>query len=73
MLQFLMRTLSGIVRQVYRRTPIQQIATTDSSIRRMPYRGGDESVIWPAAFVRLVGCGPNVGLLWYLYRMDRQQ
>jgi len=37
------------------------------------YLGGDETVIWPAAFVSLVGFGLNAGLLWYLYRMDRQQ
>jgi hypothetical protein len=37
------------------------------------YIGGDESVIWPAAFVSLIGFSLNSGLLWYLYRMDRKQ
>ena len=37
------------------------------------YLGGDETVIWPAALVSLVGFGLNAGLLWYLYRVDRQQ
>ena len=37
------------------------------------YLGGDESVIWPAAFVSLIGFNLNSGLLWYLYRMDRKQ
>jgi hypothetical protein len=33
--------------------------------------GGDESVVWPAAFVSL-GCFLlNAGLLWYLFRLDR--
>lgn len=36
------------------------------------YLGGDESVILPAALVSLVCFGLNVGLLWYIYRMDRQ-
>ncbi len=33
------------------------------------YLGGDEAVIWPAAF----GFSLNAGLLWYLYRMERKQ
>ena len=37
------------------------------------YLGGDESVIWPAAFVSLIGISINSGLLWYLYRMERKQ
>jgi hypothetical protein len=37
------------------------------------YLGGDESVIWPAALVSLVGFGLNGGLLWYLYRIERRQ
>jgi hypothetical protein len=33
--------------------------------------GGDESVVWPAAFASL-GCFLlNAGLLWYLYKLDR--
>ncbi|PWT83541.1 MAG: hypothetical protein C5B57_06665 [Blastocatellia bacterium] len=35
------------------------------------YLGGDRSVIWPAAFASLVCVVLNVGLLRYLYRMDR--
>ena len=37
------------------------------------YLGGDETVIWPAAFVSLVGFSLKAGLLWYLYRMERTQ
>jgi uncharacterized membrane-anchored protein len=36
------------------------------------YLGGDESVILPAALASLVCFGLNVGLLWYIYRMDRR-
>jgi hypothetical protein len=35
------------------------------------YLGGDESVIWPAAAASLVCLLLNVGLLRYLYRMER--
>ena len=35
------------------------------------YLGGDDSVIWPAAFVSLSCWLLNVGLLRYLMRMDR--
>lgn len=35
------------------------------------YLGGDESVLWPAAIVSLVCLLLNVGLLWYLNRLDR--
>lgn len=35
------------------------------------YLGGDESVIWPAAGASLVCLLLNVGLLRYLYRMER--
>jgi hypothetical protein len=34
------------------------------------YLGGDESVIWPAAFASLVCLGLNVGLIRYLYKME---
>ena len=34
------------------------------------YLGGDESVIWPAAFASLFGLLLNVGLLVYLRRME---
>ena len=32
--------------------------------------GGDETVVWPAALASLACLGLNVGLLWYLYRLD---
>lgn len=32
--------------------------------------GGDETVVWPAALASLGCLGLNVGLLWYLYRVD---
>lgn len=35
------------------------------------YLGGDESIIWPTALASLVCLGLNVGLLWYLYAMER--
>lgn len=35
------------------------------------YLGGDSSVIWPAALASLVCLGLNVGLLRYLYAMER--
>ncbi len=35
------------------------------------YLGGDEAVIWPAAAVSLVCLLLNVGLLRYLYHVDR--
>ena len=34
------------------------------------FLGGDESVILPAALASLVCFGLNVGLLWYIYKMD---
>lgn len=37
------------------------------------YLGGDHSVIWPAALASVVCLALNAGLLWYLYRMDRQR
>ena len=36
------------------------------------YLGGDESIIWPAALASLVCLGLNLGLLWYLYAMERR-
>ena len=36
------------------------------------YLGGDHTVIWPAAFVSLGCLAMNVGLLVYLYRIERQ-
>ena len=35
------------------------------------YLGGDESVIWPAAGASLMCLLLNVGLLRYLFRLDR--
>lgn len=37
------------------------------------YLGGDHSVILPAALASLVCLGLNAGLLWYLFRMERQR
>ena len=36
------------------------------------YRGGDTGVIWPAAIASLVCFLLNLGLLRYLYAMDRR-
>ena len=33
--------------------------------------GGDERIVWPAAFASLACLGLNLGLLWYLYRLER--
>ena len=35
------------------------------------YLGGDESVIWPAAFVSLLCFALNAGLLRYLRRIEK--
>ena len=35
------------------------------------FLGGDEAVIWPAALASLACLALNVGLLWYLGRMER--
>jgi hypothetical protein len=37
------------------------------------YLGGDESVIWPAAVASLLCLLLNVGLLRFLYRLERRQ
>jgi hypothetical protein len=37
------------------------------------YLGGDESIIWPTALVSLACFALNVGLLWYLYGIERSQ
>jgi hypothetical protein len=37
------------------------------------YLGGDPSVIWPAALASLICLGLNGGLLWYIFRMERQR
>lgn len=34
------------------------------------YLGGDTSILWPAALASLVFLGLNIGLLWYLHRLD---
>ncbi|MBS1807354.1 MAG: hypothetical protein JST84_04075 [Acidobacteria bacterium] len=36
------------------------------------YLGGDYAVIWPAAIGSLICLGLNLGLLRYLYAMDRK-
>jgi hypothetical protein len=33
--------------------------------------GGEESIVWPAAFASLVCFLLNAGLLWYLFKLDR--
>jgi hypothetical protein len=35
------------------------------------YLGGDSAILLPAALASLVCLLLNVGLLWYLYRLDR--
>ena len=35
------------------------------------YLGGDHSVVWPAAFASLGCLALNIGLLRYLYRIER--
>ena len=35
------------------------------------FLGGDETVVVPAALVSLGCLGLNLGLLWYVYRLDR--
>ena len=37
------------------------------------YLGGDEGVIWPAATVSVACLLLNLGLLRYLYRMERER
>lgn len=37
------------------------------------FLGGDASVIWPAALASLACFALNLGLLRYLYRMERKQ
>ena len=34
------------------------------------YLGGDTGIVLPAALASLACLGLNVGLLWYLYRLD---
>ncbi len=35
------------------------------------YLGGDSAILLPAAIASLICLGLNVGLLWYLYELDR--
>jgi uncharacterized protein DUF6755 len=35
------------------------------------YLGGDESVLVPAALASMACLGLNLGLLWYVYALDR--
>jgi hypothetical protein len=35
------------------------------------YLGGDESVIWPAAWASVVCFLLNLGLLWQIYKLER--
>ncbi|MBP8000087.1 MAG: hypothetical protein KA314_25400 [Chloroflexi bacterium] len=35
------------------------------------FLGGDRAVLWPAAIASLVCLGLNVGLLWYLYGLEK--
>lgn len=35
------------------------------------YLGGDPTVLWPAALASLICLALNVGLLWYLYGLER--
>jgi hypothetical protein len=37
------------------------------------YLGGEQSVILPAALASLACLGLNVGLLWYLYKIERSR
>jgi hypothetical protein len=37
------------------------------------YLGGDDAVVWPAAGVSVICLLLNVGLLRYLYRMERER
>jgi hypothetical protein len=32
---------------------------------------GDQTIVWPAAFASLACLLLNVGLLWFLFRLDR--
>lgn len=36
------------------------------------FLGGDDSIVWPAAIASLFCLALNIGLLRYLYAMDRQ-
>jgi hypothetical protein len=34
------------------------------------FLGGDDTIVWPAALSSFACFGLNLGLLWYLYRLD---
>ena len=35
------------------------------------FLGGDTAILWPAALASLICLGLNVGLLWYLYGLEK--
>jgi hypothetical protein len=35
------------------------------------FLGGDRAILWPAAIASLFCLGLNVGLLWYLYGLEK--
>lgn len=35
------------------------------------FLGGDSSVVWPAAFASLMCLSLNLGLLWYVFAIER--
>lgn len=35
------------------------------------FLGGDQTIVWPAAFASFACFLLNFGLLWYLYRLDQ--
>ena len=35
------------------------------------FLGGDRTILWPAAIASLICLGLNVGLLWYLYGLEK--
>jgi hypothetical protein len=37
------------------------------------YLGGDEAIIWPAAVASAVCLALNLGLLWYLYKLEQDE
>jgi len=35
------------------------------------FLGGDRAILWPAAIASLICLGLNIGLLWYLYGLEK--
>ncbi len=35
------------------------------------FLGGDRTILWPAAIASLICLGLNIGLLWYLYGLEK--